>query len=111
MRGILIDPWTKTVEEVDIDKGLDGIYKATDCTCITAPIILENQDTFFLDDEGLFKKNAMWQCDGHRGYTFDFVGKALVLGSDREGDSVDAKSSIEDIAKRVTFSDNICAPM
>ena len=111
MKGILIDPWTKSVTEVQIDKGLNPLYKAMDCSCITAPIILENNDTFFLDDEGLFKENSVWFCLGHRGYEFRFVGKAVVLGGDEEGDSVDAKSSIDDIRKRCTFTDMVCQPM
>jgi len=58
---IKINPFTHLVTEVTVEKGLEGFYKAMSnefvkCECITAPAILDNEDTLFADDEGLFKK-------------------------------------------------------
>jgi len=104
MKGILIDPWEKRVSSIEVDKGLGALYDAMDCSCVTTPISFENRDSLFMDDEGRFRDNAFWEFEDPRGQVWQFVGKGLILGTDEEGDSESARSELEDIKERCTFT-------
>ena len=107
VKGILIDPFACTVTEVEHDaSGIDGIYKllsheSMPVTCFaTAPSrALDGNDAIFVDDEGLLKP-----CDRFfviRGEQ-PMAGKGLILGADREGDTISAVTSIVAL-RRVAF--------
>jgi hypothetical protein len=103
-KGIKINAEKRTLEYVTLGDDYKEIYPiiSDKCTMFACPIIFDNQDTMYLDDEGMFQ-----------GYTYGFkmddwdysvFGNALILGSDDEGDSVDAKSTIEDFKGKIYFA-------
>ena len=103
MRAILIDPKEQTIKEVNYSGDFNDIYKliGNDCHTFSAPLTLENGDTFYCDDEGLYHENigAVIAKDWHS----PIVGRILVLNTDEMGDSVDAVSSIESLQQMLTF--------
>lgn len=109
MKAILIDPFEKTVTEVDHNGNYRQIYTLLShpehrVDCFTV-VQIENDDAIFVDDEGLLKDPKhffVW-----RGYPQPLAGKGLILGTNDEGDSVDAVISVEDVKKRVSFRSDL----
>lgn len=102
MKAFLIDPVKQTIEQIEIEKGIQAMYKAMECDLFSAPITYENGDTLYCDDEGLFKP----QKGGFifPKWTYMIVGKALIMGTNRNtGDSQDVKSDIEVFRKNIIW--------
>lgn len=101
VKGILIDPFACTVTEVEHDADdYTGIYKLIShesmrvgtFTC-AYPDLLKPGDAIFVDDDGLLKP-----CErffNFAGYPQPLAGKGLVLGSDEDGDTQSAASSVD----------------
>ena len=94
MRAILIDPAKQTVTEVDYDGNFRSINKLIDCQTFAVPYVLENEDSLYVDDEGLWGATHFFTIEG---YPEPLAGKCLILGTDEDGESVAAKSDIEDL--------------
>src|SRR6187399_3262614 len=95
VKGILIDPFACTVTEVEHDaSGIDGIYKLLSHESMPVNLFttatsraLDDRDAIFVDDEGLLKPcSRFFVIRGEQPY----AGKGLILGADREGDTVSA---------------------
>jgi len=106
MRGILINPWTSEVTEVDVGDGIDPIYQYLS-KGLTGPVgtfttgaSWDNGDIMYVDDEGLFKlKNRAFMIHDQT-----LVGMGLILGTDSWGSAIDAKSSLVTIQSEITWS-------
>ena len=114
MRGILIDPWLKQITQVEVSEDFRDIYRKlsnplgpkVDCFCIG--MNWSNGDTLYVDDEGLLKKGMrlfeIGRLDGQ-----PLAGNGLILGSDAEGNSIDAKSLLVEIETTVSFTNLVTA--
>ena len=99
MKGYLIDPEKRTVEAVEVGDTIQDIYdhiQADTFDCVRMP----NDDTIFIDDEGLFRKHDYFTLVG---YQSPLAGRGLVLGTDHEGNSVDPVQTLEELARQVMF--------
>ena len=106
MKAFLIDPYALKVGEVEYSGDYKDIYTLTDCQIFTCLTFNEEEDTLYLDDEGLIndKEKAFFRIVGTpRGETYPLVGKALVLGCNEEGDAVEPKITLEKLRKQVQF--------
>jgi hypothetical protein len=95
-----------SVEEVQYSGDYKDVYTLTDCQTFTCLTFNEDEDTLFLDDEGLIngKEQAFFRLvDTPSGDTYPLVGKALVLGCNEEGESVEPKITLEGLRKQVQF--------
>lgn len=105
MRGILINPYTKTVNHVNVDDNIEEIYKAMSWLDKTVDIVqigmnFPNGDQMLVDEEGLLKA-------GRKVFRFNgspFVGCGLILGSKGEN-WCDASFNLVDIQAYVGFTD------
>lgn len=104
MRGILIDPFTKKIEEVDTTGKLPEIYSMLGVELITIVHIGES-DVLFLDDEGLFVPRDEQEYFYWSGSNQPYAGKGLIIGTDEEGDSTDAEIDLEEVKQRVRWLD------
>lgn len=102
IRGILIDPFTRTVTEVETEGGLASIYELLGVAYVTVIPISDGQ-AIYIDDEGLLVEKGHQEYWQWAGSNQPYAGKGLVLGGDEEGDNVDATSTLEEIAGLVTF--------
>jgi hypothetical protein len=85
MRAFLIDPFTKTVTEVQHNGDHREIYQLIGCECFDT-VRVDNHTVIYVDDEGLF-------VAGQKYFSFfgkNLAGKGLVLGVDDAGASVSA---------------------
>jgi hypothetical protein len=115
MRAILIDPEKRTVSEIQ-HRG--GGYRETNrilgCNEHTLRAWLngsmsEGFDAVFVSDDPLEDRDdpRFWfQVDADRDppSSFPIAGLGLALGTDQEGESCNVRISVEELAKRITFT-------
>ena len=99
MRGLLIDPDLRIVEEVNEDfTDFKKIQEQVEGTFTIATMM--DGHVMYCDDEGMLKFNlAYTQVEG---CVQPFAGRLLVLG-DRDGSSVDATMSCEELGAKISF--------
>lgn len=106
LRGILINPKNKTVEEIQIDNA--------DCSTIATTIGAElvelvrvgRFDDLWLDEEGLLQSPNPHGYFIWRGASQIFAGRGLILGHDREGESISTRAPVDLVRAAVEFIDN-----
>ena len=105
MRAYLIDPIKKEISVVNYNGDYRMINELINCERgFDAVYGFRNQDTLFVDDEGLLRKeNHGFEFTYDNGHTQPLMGKALVLGTDAEGESIAVKSSLEEVASKVNW--------
>lgn len=98
LRAILIDAKNKTVSEIQLGKDYKEISKKIGCDLFTVATTFPNGDGVFVDDEGLINGTPdFFYCKNI--YPHPLAGSAVILGSDREGESKDAKIKIPDLGE------------
>lgn len=105
MRGILINPWTKEITEVQVGSDYREIYRflsnplgpKVETFCVG--VKWSNGDTLYVDDEG-YLKAGMRLFDGGR----VLAGNGLILGCDNEGESQDAKMLMTELQTIVKWT-------
>lgn len=106
-KAIKIDVEQKKIYYIEIGD-YQTIYPAigNGCNTFTIPLDYPNGDALYCDDEGCM------QSEIKGGFTMqDFreevmiVNNAIILGTDSEGESVDALSDIDEIAEGIIFVD------
>lgn len=104
MKAILISVHNQSVTQIEIEDGLDSIYKAIGCDTIEAvhSYILQGGDIIYVDEEGLLKDEP-GPFFVLNGFHQPLAGNGLVLGTDEEGDSCDAETPIAVIMDAVEF--------
>ena len=93
MKAYLIDPQAQTIEQVDYSGDYTQIYDLINASLFTAATFNRAGDTCFVDDEGLFNSDNEFFLIGD--YPQPLAGRALVLGCNREGDSVEPSISLQ----------------
>jgi hypothetical protein len=100
MKAYLIDPYETKVTEVEYSGNYEDIYKLIDCRTFDC-VGIDNGDTIYIDDEGLYRDNQEFFMI--EGYHSPLCGKALVLGTDKKGNSQAPKISLTKLKKMITF--------
>lgn len=100
--AILINSANQSVTLVQVGEYTD-IYThlGNDCTTFACPISFDNEDTLYIDDEGLYHP-----FDGGfmlKDWSYPVVGNGLILGTDEEGDSVDCQTTVDDIIAQIVW--------
>lgn len=105
MKAILIDPANKSITEVEYDGHYGSIYKLIDADRFDVVYIGsgKNSDSFYVDDEGLFKpdQSFFWA----KGWSQPLAGKGLLLGVDDAGDSISPKTTVASLKRNLRFLD------
>ena len=115
MKAIYINPEFEYIHLIDFDGDYKNIYKLLDCRMFECVYPFKNEDTVYIDEEGLLKdSNYAWTIkfdnlvDGEgKPIIQTLYGKALILGSNDEGESVDLKTSHYEIRQRVSFKGKV----
>lgn len=97
MRGILINPFDQTIKEVVYTGDFREIYSLIDCTTFDV-VMLCDADDLYVDDEGLLKDNRYFSWSGR-----NFAGKGLILGHDKEGDTIPTTYDLQEVVDRVEW--------
>ena len=111
MEAYFIDSENKTVSMIDYDGDWRSIKQIVGCDMFTVLNLNEEGDSLFIDDEGLIidqeNQNYFW----FEGYPTMLAGNGLVLGTDKEGESIEPCMPIEWVRERVRFQDKATAPL
>lgn len=100
MKGILINPITKSVSDWVWDGNRESIVKALNCTYFTIVRLTANAD-LFVDDEGYFVvDNGSFVIQT---YPSPLKGNGIVLGRDNHGNTIDSPLVIETVRNMVSF--------
>ena len=100
----LIDPFEKTITPVYYDGDFHSIYNLIDCG--TFDCVRCGKYDLFVDDEGLFKEDQQFFiCSDYIHQPLG--GKALVVGVDREGNTIPPSITLEELEARILFVDGI----
>ena len=104
MKAVLINPKLRKIKEIEYSGDYQDIQKLTECSTFTAVYPFDNQDTIYLDDEGLLKEsNYCFTFKYDNGYVQPLIGNALVIGANKEGESISYKTPITEIKNRIVF--------
>jgi len=109
MKAILINPQQESVRNISYDGDYKSIYRIIQCTMFEAVYPFDNGDTLWIDEEGLLKESNYafnLKADNPK-FNQTIMGSALILGTDAEGESIECKSKVLDIAKRVNFQGKV----
>lgn len=103
MKAFFINPFSKKITTVDYDGDYQSISRLIDASRGYFDVVrlYGNQDAAFVDDEGLYVEDQQFWI--HRNYPQPLAGKALVLGCNDEGDSIEPQTSFETLTKDIQF--------
>lgn len=101
--AIKINAEKQTFEYVKVENGLQSIYEHIGCTMIEAATYL-GTDCIYVDEEGIWNNRGMiafaFQVSGaHQ----TFIGNGLVVGTDKQGNSISPNIMIDELKSRVSF--------
>ncbi len=109
MRAILIDPDKRTFVEMQVGYDEGDYETVLSCECFTTGAFLNGCDVVYVSDDDMDDRDnpRFWfQVDADRSppSSFPIGGLGLVVGiaGDR---AADAKISIDEMAKRITFTE------
>lgn len=103
MRAILIDPFTRSISEVDTDASLDETYALLGIDTLTV-VKYDPDNALFLDDEGLLKDKETQEYFWLKGCVQPFAGRGLLIGDDY-GDNRATDLDVAEVRENVRFVD------
>ena len=109
MKALFIDPTDQTIRTISYDGDYKSIYRMLDCRTFECVYPFNNEDTLFIDEEGLLKESNFAfniRADNPQ-FSQTIMGKALVLGTDAEGESVECQTTLEDLKSRIDFQGKV----
>lgn len=101
MRGYLIDPFTRRIEEVDHDGSLESIYEKIQADCFTLAEFDDKGNCAYVDDEGLFKQGQQFFLIDT--YPQPLAGRGLILAHDEEGETVGTTLTVAEVFRKIRF--------
>lgn len=103
MNAYFINPFSQKITTVDYDGDYQSISRMIDASRGYFDVVrlYQNQDAAFVDDEGLYVEDQQFWI--HRNYPQPLAGKALVLGCNDEGDSIEPQTSFETLTNDIQF--------
>jgi hypothetical protein len=102
MKAYLINPFEKSITEVEHNGDYKQIYTFIDCDTFDV-VRMDDGDGIYVDDEGLLKSGQQFFALPSLRPDAAFAGKGLVLGCDDQGDSTSPKITLDELAKLVQF--------
>lgn len=102
-KGIKLNVETQAVEVVTLGNDYREIYDVigNDCKYFEVPITFENNDAMYCDEEALLKPFAGGIIMD--GWMQPIVGNVLILGTNEDGESCDAKMTIDELKNQIKF--------
>jgi hypothetical protein len=105
MKAILIDVLNENVRMVEVndDSVLKDWYKHIGCSMVEVGHYFNDHDSIMVDEEGMFSMDKDSKFFTIEGGHQPFIGNGLVVGVDRNGESVDPCISVEEVRSKVKF--------
>lgn len=104
MRAVLIDPTARTVTEVEHDGDYKDIYRLIEADPFDVRPFGVRSEAIYFDDEGLLRTPGKPRDFFILPILTDPIsGKALIVGTDEGGNSVDSKVSVKGIEASIEW--------
>ena len=104
MKAFLIDPELRVIKEVEYSGDYREIYTLTGCKTFDVVGIPFGQDGIYVDDEGLYADVLhKWEFNLHHQPPIKLINKALVLGCDENGETIEPVASLSMLEHFVTW--------
>jgi hypothetical protein len=101
MKGILINPANCSITFIEHNgdfRQIQEIIEAHTFDCVR----IDQSETFYVDDEGLFNQRfGFFRVEGDNPVVL--AGKALILATDEEGDSISTTLTLEKVKEMIDF--------
>lgn len=102
MKALFIDVIKRTVTEIEIADWRE-IAPKLDCRTFACPLTFDNEDTVYVDDEGLLVPfTGAFLIEGA---PQPYMGNGILLGGNDEGGSEDVKTTADKLREKITFMD------
>ena len=103
IKGVLIDPISKTVSDIEIENNLTGMQHAIGDRHIEL-VRISNREDLYVDEEGLFVEDQeFFVITGDTGNQVPLAGKGLVIGSTPAGNNKSTKLTAIEVRNMVEF--------
>jgi hypothetical protein len=96
INAIKINVETRRIEDVTIGSSKD-IYEQIGCEMFEVPVTFKNADALYCDEEALLKSSSIKGGFMMPGWVRPILGNAIIVGTNKDGDSCDCKSNISDL--------------
>lgn len=103
MRAIIIDPEKRLISVGEYNGNIREIQEIIGCDVFECPVMMRKGDTLFVDEMGLFKPELVEWLFKYNDFTYTFLGKAMIIGSNVDGESRDALIGVDQVESMVTF--------
>lgn len=100
-RAIKIDVEKQELSYVEVGEYTD-IYKHVECELFCVPVTFENMDALYCDDEARLKEEIKGGFK-LKGWNYPIYGNGLILGTDLKGESIDCKTTLEEIEAQIRW--------
>ena len=106
MKAFKINSAERKVEEIEINSWEDiAPAIGNECTTFACPVTFENEDTIYVDDEGLyhpFEGGFMME-----NWNSPCVGNGILQGTDDEGESTEPLTTKEELEAMIIWVDKV----
>src|SRR6059058_6417197 len=110
MKAVLIDAYNKTVTDIELNGRKDMLkqwYSAIghDCATVETAVYIdtEGHDSILVDEEGLLKLTSNTPFFTFKGGHQPFAGNGIVVGVDKDGETVSCNTNAKEVAEKVKF--------
>lgn len=104
IKGILIDVKNLTVEEVELENSLQGVYEKLGCDCVTTvPYPFDENHEIIVDDESLMKDLQNFFTFNKMDIEASVCGNGLIVSWDESGNWINHGLDVEEVRKGVSF--------
>lgn len=108
MNAILIDVTAQTVTDIDLETGLDALYKAIGCDCVDR-LVLDDRNDLWLDDNGLITHPQPPKfLIGN--YPHPLAGNAVIAGYTASSRTVSTSLRADQVRPLIRFLDTVYVP-
>jgi hypothetical protein len=107
VRAIMIDPEQHSVQEIEIEPGLENLHKALDCTYVELFRGAFGNDDLWIDEESVLHDPIYFFSAPH--FPQPIAGKALILAYDDEGECRSTMQAVEEVRASLEFMELIAA--
>ncbi len=109
MKAVLINVERQDILEIDLQEGLQNIYKAigNNCDNIEAPIVFDSKTHFgnalYCDGEIRFREDDIKGGFTLENWAYPILNNALIVGTNEHGEDIDHDCDIEDLKAQVVW--------
>ena len=102
--ALRINVENQTIEQVQIgDWTTISVAIGNGCHNFCCPVDFDNMDTIYADDESLLRYDDIKGGFMMEDWSTPLVGNAIIMGTDEDGESIDAKTTIAELEGKIKF--------